>query len=257
MIKQLEFDPDGFMRITKDTANETQMYIYVRRLAENSVYAINAPEKETETAVLLLGGKIEYKYNGNKYTAERRDLFKENGACLHAGRGTEIIITALEDSEILVQQTENKTNFPAVLYTPSDVRTEIFGAGMWNDTAKRRVITYFDYDNAPYSNMVIGEVYENQGCWAGYIPHSHSQPEIYYFRFSKPQGFGASFIGDEVFKTTDMSAAYIQGGKMHTQVAAPGYYLYFCWMIRHLENDPWVSRLPDPAHTWLLDNPDV
>ena len=257
MIKQLEFDSNGFMGITRDAAEkkDTLMDIYARRLKAGEKFGISMPDMET--AVLLLDGKIELEWNGNKYIAERHDLFKKNGVCLHAGCSTEIIITAIEESEILIQQTENKKDFPAVLYKPPDIKTEIFGDGMWNNTAKRRVVTYFDYDNAPYSNMVMGEVFANHGSWAGYIPHNHNQPEVYYFRFSKPQGFGASFIGDEVFKTTDRSAAFIEGGKMHTQVTAPGYYLYFCWMIRHLENDPWVSRVMDPAHAWLLENLEV
>ena len=243
--------------ITKDAKEKTGMMmdICVKRLDAGEKLTIFSPDMET--AVLLLEGKATYGWDKNKYEAKRRNVFEDGGVCLHAGHTTEITIDAIEESEILIQQTENKYAFPAVLYRPSDAKTEIFGEGMWGNTAKRRVVTFFDYGNAPYSNMVMGEVFANQGSWAGYIPHNHSQPEVYYFRFSKPQGFGASFVGDEVFKITDRGVSLIDGGKMHTLVTAPGYYMYFCWMIRHLENDPWVSRVMDPAHTWLLDTPEV
>ncbi len=115
------------------------------------------------------------------------------------------------------------------------------------------VVTTIDYENAPYSNLVIGEAVHRQGRWAGYIPHHHPQPEVYYFRFDRPQGFGASFIGDEAHKITDGSFAAIPGGLSHPQVTAPGYRMYFCWMIRHLDGNPWTDRIDVEEHKWLLD----
>ncbi len=29
--------------------------------------------------------------------------------------------------------------------------------------------------------------------------------------------------------------------------------MYYCWMIRHLDGNPWTDRIDDPAHVWLLD----
>jgi 5-deoxy-glucuronate isomerase len=126
------------------------------------------------------------------------------------------------------------------------------GETQWEGTAKREVLTIFDYQNAPYSNMVIGEVITKAGRWSSYIPHSHPQPEVYYYKFDKPQGFGASFIGDQVFKAADGSAACIPGGLTHPQTSAPGYNMYYCWMIRHLPKLPWTTRDNDPVHEWLL-----
>jgi len=104
--------------------------------------------------------------------------------------------------------------------------------------------------------MVIGEVITYPGKWSSYPPHHHPQPEVYYYRFNKPQGFGCSIIGDEVYKITDSSMSIIPGGLVHPQTSAPGYAMYYCWMIRHLENNPWTDRIDDKAHEWLLE-PDV
>jgi KduI/IolB family. len=44
----------------------------------------------------------------------------------------------------------------------------------------------------------------------------------------------------------------------HPQVTAPGYAMHYTWMIRHYDNNPWTSRVNDPAHEWLLEeNPDI
>ena len=61
------------------------------------------------------------------------------------------------------------------------------------------------------------------------------------FLFDRPEGFGASFVGDQVFKSTDGSFSAIPGGELHPQAVAPGFQMYTCWMIRHLEGNPWLQ----------------
>ena len=51
--------------------------------------------------------------------------------------------------------------------------------------------------------MVNGEVIMTPGCWTGYTPHNHPQPEVYTYKVDRPQGFGCAFIGDNVFKIED------------------------------------------------------
>ena len=110
-------------------------------------------------------------------------------------------------------------------------------------------------NTASWSDMVLGEVLNDRGNWSGFLPHRHPQPELYYFKFDRPEGFGASFNGDDVFKCVDNSFSAIKGGNLHPQSAAPGFQMYTCWMIRHLENDPWLqsTRNEDEAYLWLHD----
>lgn len=39
----------------------------------------------------------------------------------------------------------------------------------------------------------------------------------------------------------------------HPQATAPGYAMYFCWMIRHLNENPWTTRIIEEEHKWLLN----
>jgi 5-deoxy-glucuronate isomerase len=162
-------------------------------------------------------------------------------------------VTALADSEILIQKTLNEKTFDIKYYEPKDCTFFTSCKDKWDNTAVRDVITVFDYGNAPYSNMVIGEVVATQGRWWGYIPHHHPQPEVYYYRFERPEGFGCSVIGDDAFVIKHGSVAAIPGGLIHPQVTAPGYRMYCCWMIRHLDGNPWVDRVDDERYTWLLN----
>ena len=179
-------------------------------------------DNEKETAILLLDGKVKMIWEDNEEDIERKSLFDEEPWCLHVSKTVEVKVKANGIAEILVQKTDNNKEFESKLYTPADCGTEIFGDGVWGNSSRRMVRTIFDYSNAPYSNMVMGEVINTPGRWSSYIPHHHPQPEIYFYRFTKPQGFGACFIGEDAYKVTHNSMCAIPGGLSHPQVTAPG-----------------------------------
>lgn len=208
-----------------------------------------------EIAVLLLSGKITYAWEGRKETVSRKDVFTEGPWCVHVSSGTEVSVTAETESQILVQCTKNEKTFAAKLYCPEDAPWGYSAVGKFGNVAKRRVNTIFDHDIAPESNMVLGEVLNDRGNWSGYLPHRHPQPETYYFLFDRPEGFGASFVGDQVFKSTDGSFSAIPGGELHPQAVAPGFQMYTCWMIRHLDGNPWLQtdRCEDERYVWMHD----
>ncbi len=206
-----------------------------------------------EMAILLIKGEVTFAWPNNREKVSRSDCFKEVGYCLHIPKGTEAVVEAHGDAEVLVQKTANEGTFAPVFYTPETASDETFGAGFLGGTCVRCVRTYFDYNNAPYSNMVIGEVLSEQGGWTSYLPHSHPQPEVYYYRFDHPNGFGASFVGERAYKVNDKDFCAIPGGEMHPQATAPGYRMYYVWMIRHLDGNPWTDREFDPKHVWLLE----
>lgn len=248
-----KYDADGKLVLTRmaDRHPDMLMDIHLQKLPKGRVYVFESPTHEA--VVQLMTGEVEFAWDGRKQVASRRDLFSELPWLLHISRAGKMTVTALADSEILVQATTNPRDFPARLYRPEDTRVGVSCEGKWENTAVRDIRTTIDYSNAPYSNLVIGEVIHRQGRWSSYIPHHHDQPEVYYYRFDKPQGFGACFIGDDVYKIKDNSYSAITGGLDHPQVTAPGYRLYFCWMIRHLDGNPWTDRIDADEHKWLLD----
>lgn len=253
MFDYLAFDPDGKKEVARIDGFNSEMLMDITVYRMKKGDSINIYETDKETAVLLTEGKVTFQWEDNTEEAKRQGVFTDSPYCLHLSREKKAVITAREDSEILIQATENDRDFESRFYKAEDCKIELMGETQWEGTAKREVLTIFDYKNAPYSNMVMGEVITKAGRWSSYIPHSHPQPEVYYYKFRNPQGFGAAFIGDNVYKTTDGSAAAIPGGLTHPQTAAPGYDMYYCWMIRHLDGNPWTTRDNDPAHVWLLE----
>lgn len=258
MIKQLGSLKLGYNEIAnmETLRPDMLMDIGVQKMAKSD--KLELLEEGKEAALLLLSGSVQFAWAGEERVATRRSLFDENPIALHVPKETKVTVTALENAEVLIQKTSNDKTFAPTFYTQEDVATDIFGENVWGDTARRLVRTVFDLKNAPYSNMVMGEVINFPGKWSSYIPHGHDQPEVYYYRFDRDSGFGAAFLGEDAFKIVDNSAFYITGGPTHPQVAAPGYAMWYCWMIRHIDGNPWTTRDNDPRYTWLLEeNPAI
>jgi 5-deoxy-glucuronate isomerase len=117
----------------------------------------------------------------------------------------------------------------------------------------RNVRLIFDRTTRPESNLVLGEVVNYPGRWSSYPPHHHDQPEIYHYRFTAPHGYGHAELGDDVVKVREGDTVVIPPGRDHAQVSAPGYGMYYLWMIRHLPGNPYTGFTFAEEHKWTLD----
>lgn len=254
MLEKFKFDSEGTKTLCEINGKnaDMRMNIFVKSLKQGETFSIL--ESECETAVLLLSGEVVFAWCSREESASRKNAFEKKPYCLHIPRNISAEIKAVADCEFIVQQADNANDFEPVFYKPEDTLYQEFGAGQWNGAGHRVVSTIFDYDNAPYSNMVLGEVFNKPGCWSSYPPHHHPQPEVYYYQFNPVQGFGACFNGEVAYKSEHGDACFIHDGEDHQQVTAPGYDMYYVWMIRHNDNDPWykTTRFTAAEHEWLL-----
>ena len=251
-----EFDENGEKILTTYDNDYKEMMMDIR------VYRMKAGQIRTflrtgeETAVLLLSGKITYEWEGNTKTVSRKDVFTEGPWCVHVCTGKEIKVTAETDAEILVQCTKNDADFAGKLYKPEDAP--------WGYSCVRQIWKMLQREELiPFWTMILlripiwysEKVLNDKGNWSGYLPHRHPQPETYLFKFDRPEGFGASFVGDQVFKSVDNSFSAIPGGELHPQAVAPGFQMYTCWMIRHIDGNPWLQtdRCEDERYVWMHD----
>ena len=253
MYENLPYNERGEKILCEESGKNSHMRMDVRIQRLEAGQQVMLLDQEKETAVLLLAGKVVFAFGGRTQEASRRSVFLDKPYCLHGCRGMEMNITAIEESRLLIQQTTNSRDFDTMCYTPEDCILQEFGSSQWDGTAHRQVLTVFDYESAPYSNLVLGEVLHKPGCWSSYPPHCHPQPELYYYEFDKPQGFGVGFEGEGCYRVEDQGCLTIAPMCAHQQVAAPGYRMYYAWLIRHLEGDPWKkTRSVVPDHAWLV-----
>ena len=246
---QKDFDI-GYNPLTR-TDDVACMDFGIIRLNENDTYQNDAPK---ERAVLLVLGHVVLEFEGKTETIRRDCYLKENPVCLHLPANTKLTITARGESELAYQAVDNPNVFEPKLYRQEDCVTEEFGKNVMGETSLRRVRTVIDDDIAPYSNLVIGEVINFPGKWSSYPPHHHVQPEVYYFRFYPAQGFGFSNEGEDVYKVRGRDTVVFRGGVVHPQVAAPGYAMYYVWMIPHTPKRWRRDRIYLPQDEWLLSD---
>jgi len=207
-----------------------------------------------ESALVLMTGRLVFAYDGTTYEAHRRSIFDEDPRAIHFARGASVTVRAESDCEIAVVQVRNENAFRTVVFDARNmIGSEKRGKGLLENTSYRIVRTIFDLSNRPRSKLVLGEDINFQGRWSSYPPHHHAQPEIYHYRFARPQGYGHAELGEDVYKVRNCDTIKILDRNDHAQVAAPGYAMYYLWAIRHLPGNPYVKPDFTKAHRWAMD----
>lgn len=242
----------GYTPITRagEAALDTGIDFGVLRLRAGEEHRVPAGR---ETALLLLAGEVAFSAAGETWRAARGSLFGEDPVALHVDHATTATLRAERDAELLLARTDAGGRFSPVLFDRGNmVGVEHRAQGLLDDTAYRLVKTVFDLRNRPEATLVLGEVVTFPGRWSSYPPHHHPHPELYHYRFDAPQGYGIGEAGEEVFRLRDGDTLKILDRAVHSQVAAPGYTMWYAWVLRHLPGAPY--RGPDfvAEHTWTM-----
>jgi 5-deoxy-glucuronate isomerase len=211
-------------------------------------------DMKSERAIVLLSGEVEFRWEGESATARRTSLFDELPSVLHVASGTRIEIRAAAASELAWVETANDRPFASRLFDGATMlEVERRGEGRVDDAAFRFVRTVFDDRNRPESNLVLGEVVNLPGRWSSWPPHHHPQPEIYHYRFDRPEGYGLAGLDGETLRVVHGDTVKITGERDHPQVAAPGSAMWYLWFIRHLPGERYsVPEFSEP-HRWTME----
>lgn len=242
----------GLTEITRvDDGDGAGIGVAVLRLAAGERAAWVAAH---ETAWLLMEGDLDVHLGPRCARWSRRSLFDEGPSCAHVSAGTELVLAARTDVELTRYTTASTRRFEPTLHDPGGVRAEHRGEGQVGGACHRVVRTIFDAANAdPAADLVLGEVLTLPGRWSSYPPHHHAQPEIYHYRFTHPQGYGHAELGETVVKVRGYDTVKILGSCDHAQVAAPGYGMYYAWVIRHLPGQPYRAPTFTDEHRWVME----
>ena len=221
----------------------------VLTLASGESWRVGAAD---ETATLLMSGSAQFSWSGGKATVARRSLLDESPTVLHLSDGEDATVLAgAKGAVFAVTRTDNPTRFEPRLLLPSECRGEERGKGTMRETSTRIVRTVFDDTDSPDSMLVLGEVVGAPGKWSSYPPHHHPQPEIYHYRFLPKAGFGLTRIGEEAHVLQDGDTVLIREGEVHPQVSAPGYAMWYLWVIRHLAGSRYATPVFCEEHLWV------
>lgn len=194
-------------------------------------------------------------------TPYRGDPFRQLGYAAYAPAGAPLRLVAGDDGAIVAVMSaapgDDEPGLPRII-GPDDTRVATVGDGNW----RRTVRTLLGPEHQA-SRLLVGETLNPPGNWSSYPPHKHDEhvppdevalEEVYLFRVTPAGGFGVQLLYEpgveRTFVVRDGDVAVIRSG-YHPVVAAPGYDLYYLWVLAG-EGRQMVPRL-DPRHAWVQE----
>jgi 5-deoxy-glucuronate isomerase len=215
-----------------------------------------------EVCAVVLGGTIDVAAGGSPLgrTGGRGDVFDGPGDAVYVPPSSALSLVAVTDAAVAVAAApiDGGQPGPARLIRPADQRTAQAGAGNW----KRTVRTVLGPEDAA-GRLIVGETINPPGNWSSYPPHKHDRQappeevaleEVYFYRLRPEQGFGVQLLYEDNHERArivrDGDAVAIRSG-YHPVVAAPGYALYYLWVLAG--EGRVLTPYFDPRHAWVLD----
>jgi 5-deoxy-glucuronate isomerase len=224
-----------------------------------------------EALVVILSGALDVEVDGVQLgrAGGRASVFDGGGDAVYVPPGAAVKLTAAPHlngpdavgAAIAVASAPLADEPAAVarIITPADHRVAQVGDGNW----ARQVRTILGPEHAA-GRLIVGETINPPGNWSSYPPHKHDEDrpgyevqleEVYYFKFDPAGGFGVQirYDGkgeptDEVFVVRDADVAIIKSG-YHPVVGAPGYALYYLWIMAGQGRQ--MMPALDPRHAWV------
>ncbi len=216
-----------------------------------------------EAVLVVLGGTCDFEVGGRSWPqiGQRSDVFDGPPSCVYVPPGQAFRVRGRGEAEIAVCLAQTCDGREAALIEPDAVGIRHVGEGSF----RRDIHDIATMDGAVTHRLLVGETYNPPGLWSSYPPHKHDvhEPpaesrleEVYHFRVKPPQGFGVQRVYgegfDEAYAVQDRDTVTIPKG-YHPVVAAPGYQLYYLWMLAGDERI--MHPREDPAHAWIHNQP--
>ena len=225
--------------VSPKTGTLSMTYFNLVRLKEGGEY--QARVEGFETLYAVLSGDVDIHVNGRMFrnVGRRKDIWSGNADSVYATTGAEIRVCANQDgAEIAVAGGLSDKAFPPFQIPPEEVKMVDVGSP---ETRTHRRIFHLLGQNAAgrAGNLLVSELYCDDGCWSGYPPHKHDAErgreetafeEVYYYRFRPETGFGAQIVfqtdgSSQCFMTRNGDTLLLDRG-FHPTVTSPGHEEY-------------------------------
>jgi 5-deoxy-glucuronate isomerase len=157
-----------------------------------------------ETVYLMQSGECDIEVDGKTFKSlKRKDIWSEKADSVYVTSGASVKIVGLRDNtEIAVGGAKCDRAFASFRIPPEEVKVVDVGSSAGKT---HRTIHYIvgNTTGERSGNIIINELFAEDGCWSGYPPHKHDSEEppvetefeeLYHFRFNPENGFGGQFV---------------------------------------------------------------
>jgi 5-deoxy-glucuronate isomerase len=242
----------------------TLCYFNLLRLAMGESYTYEA--KGCETICVVLSGQAEIAAGGTTFAhiGKRADVWSGQADSVYCGTSARVTVRSLRDgTEVAVAGGACSQPFAKFHIPPADVAMVDVGSAATH--SHRRIFHILGQAaNDRAGNLLVSELYAENGCWSGYPPHKHDTErppeetdfeEVYHYRFNPDTGFGGQFSyecgGRPTAVMTRHGDTFLIDRGYHPTVASPGHegYIFTILVGRHQRS---LVQYFDPAHRHLM-----
>lgn len=218
--------------------------------------------KDEEAVFYLFGGTCSIKGDGFEFkkVGERKDVFSGKASAVYLPPHTRYVIEADTEVRAAMCKAPATAGGPPQVVRPRDVNVRKVGKDNWY-----REVHDVGVENIEAKSLIFGETFNPPGNWSSAPPHKHDVDappeegkleELYYYHLKPGQGFGLQRVYtadgyNQVFVVEDGDVVTLPRG-YHPVVAAPGYELYYFWVLGCFRERKLLAR-DDPKHRWIRD----
>jgi 5-deoxy-glucuronate isomerase len=209
-----------------------RVYFNLIKLATAESHRYRLPQ--FETVFVPMAGVCDVTIDGVEFAnlGGRADVWAGKADSVYAGPGADVAIVARSDCEIAIAGGSWTQAMPSFRIRPEEIDVVEVGS---NETKSRRRIFHILGQNGAgrAGNLLVSELYADEGCWSGYPPHKHdtdqsgetAHQEVYHWRFNPPAGFGAQLwytaAGDSTAHVTRHGDTFAFSTGYHPTVTSP------------------------------------
>jgi 5-deoxy-glucuronate isomerase len=236
-------------------------YFNLVRLRKGEEY--RAKVEGIETLYAVLSGNVELEVNGTIFRdlGQRKDIWSGNADSVYAGAGAAVQVRADSvGAEVAVAGGVCDKAFPSFRVLPDEV--EMVDVGSIETRSHRRIFHLLGQNGLGRAgNLLVSELYCDDGCWSGYPPHKHDEDqgssetaheEVYHYRFRPESGFGAQLCfqpdGSSTCFMTRNGDTFLLDRGYHPTVTSPGHEEYIFTILVGKRHRGLVQHFKDDYH---------
>lgn len=220
-----------------------------------------------ETVAVVLQGNCDILVDGNRYedVGSRKDIWSGKADSVYAGTGDEVTIEARQDhTEIAIAGGTSEVHYDSFRIPPQAVELVEVGSGATK--SHRRIFHILGHNGeGKAGNLLVSELYCEEGCWSGYPPHKHDEEklpeesefeETYHYRFDPDNGFGGQFcyrdgkVAEGYLTRSGDTFCFSKG--YHPTVTSPGHSEYIFTILVGINQRSLVQNFEE-KYRYMMD----